>query len=404
MMALLRPSLVLLLLLAVAPAQAYSVLTHEAIIDSSWERELKPLLLARFPNLTEEDLRKAHAYCYGGAIIQDMGYYPFGSKFFSDLLHYARSGDFIVAMIRDSQDVNEYAFALGAVAHYASDNIGHPVAINRAEPMIYPKLAKKYGAIVTYEDDPKTHLKTEFSFDVIQVARGKYAPQAYHDFIGFEVAQSLLERAFEETYSLPLKDQFKSLDLALGTYRYAVGSLIPEMTKTAWSAKKDDIEKLQTGMTRRKYVYRLSRANYEKEWNRQYQRPGLGARFLAWVFRILPKIGPFRALAFRVPTPGAEKLFLASLEDTLSRYRILLAEVREHQLQLANTNFDIGRPTHFGEYRMADAVYEQLLERLASAPAKISNELRADIIAFYHGTGLPSSDKARGELTALRSE
>lgn len=403
-MALLRPGLVLLLLLAVAPAQAYSVLTHEAIIDSSWEREIKPLLLARFPNLTEEDLRKAHAYCYGGAIIQDMGYYPFGSKFFSDLLHYTRSGDFIVAMIRDSQDANEYAFALGAVAHYVSDNIGHPVAINRAEPMIYPKLAKKYGGVVTYEDDPKTHLKTEFSFDVIQVARGKYAPQAYHDFIGFEVAQSLLERAFEETYSLPLKDQFKSLDLALGTYRYAVASLIPEMTKTAWSAKKDDIEKLQAGMTRRKYVYRLSRASYKKEWDQQYQRPGLGARFLAWLFRILPKIGPFRALAFRVPTPAAEKLFLASLEDTLSRYRILLAEVREHRLQLANTNFDVGKPTRFGDYRMADAVYDQLLEKLANTPAKISPELRADIIAFYNGTGLPSSDKARSELTALRSE
>ena len=164
-MAIIRSSPLLLLLLAVTPAaKAYSVLTHEAIIDASWEHELKPLLLARFPGSTEDQLRDAHAHAYGGAIIQDMGYYPFGSHFFSDLTHYVRSGDFIVALIRDSQDLNEYAFALGALAHYAADNEGHPVAVNRAEPLIYPKIAKKFGHVVTYEDDPKTHLKTEFGF------------------------------------------------------------------------------------------------------------------------------------------------------------------------------------------------------------------------------------------------
>lgn len=393
-----------LLLLAIPAAQAYSVLTHEAIIDSNWDRRLKPLLLARFPNSSEEDLRKAHAYCYGGAIIQDMGYYPFGSHFFSDLTHYARSGDFILALIRDSQDLTEYAFALGALAHYASDNQGHPLAINRTVPMVYPELARKYGPVVTYEDDPKAHLKTEFAFDVIQVARGKYASEDYHDFIGFEVAQALLERAFEETYSLPLKDQFRSIDLALGTYRYAVGTLIPEMTKTAWSAKKDDIEKLQAGMTRRKFVYRLSRASYHQEWDKQYQRPGIGARFLAWLFHILPKIGPFRALAFKVPPPAAEKLFLASFSDTLREYQALLTELQQHRLHLTNENFDIGQPTRFGQYRMADAVYNQLLEKLAGAPDKISSELRANIIAFYQGSAEPSTEKARSTLDALRGQ
>jgi hypothetical protein len=394
-----------LLLVALAPtAEAYSVLTHEAIIDASWDRELKPLLLARFPGTTEEQLREAHAYCYGGAIIQDMGYYPFGSKFFSDLTHYVRSGDFIVALIRDSQNLNEYAFALGALAHYASDNQGHPIGVNRAVPLIYPKLARKFGPVMTYEDDPKAHLKTEFGFDVVQVARGQYASQTYHDFIGFQVSKELLQRAFEDTYSLPLKDQFTSIDLALGTYRFAVSELIPEMTKTAWSAKKKEIAKLQAGMTRRKFIYRYSRASYHKDWDRQYQRPGFWARFLAWLFHIMPKIGPFRALTFKVPPPRAEKLFLTSFDATLTEYRTLVAEAKQNQLHLVNENFDIGRPTRFGQYRMADATYEKLLEKLAGEPDKVSKNLSDDILAFYQGSPGPMSEKARTVLAALQNQ
>lgn len=404
-MALVRSSpLPLLLLIALPHAQAYSVLTHEAIIDASWDHEIKPLLLARFPGSTDEQLRDAHAHAYGGAIIQDMGYYPFGSKFFSDLTHYVRSGDFIVALMRDSQDLNEYAFALGSLAHYAADNEGHPIGVNRAVPLIYPKLARKFGPVVTYEDDPKTHLKTEFSFDVVEVARGQYPPEAYHDFIGFQVSKELIERAFEATYSLSFKDQFRSVDLALGTYRYSVSELIPEMTKTAWSAKKKEIEKLQAGMNRRKFVYRLSRASYHKEWDRQYQRPGFGARFLAWLFHLVPKIGPFRALAFQVPTPQAEKLFLTSFDDTLREYRRLIQETKQGQPRLVNENFDIGRPTRVGQYRMADSTYEQLLEKFANAPDKISKELRDNILAFYESSAGPSSEKARSVLAAIQQQ
>lgn len=408
-MALSCSSSLLLLFLALAPtSEAYSVLTHEAIVDASWDRELKPLLLARFPGATEQQLRDAHAHSYGGAIIQDMGYYPFGSKFFSDLTHYVRSGDFIVALVRDSQDLNEYAFALGALAHYAADNQGHPIGVNRAVPIIYPKLARKFGSVVTYEDDPKTHLKAEFGFDVVQVARGQYASETYHDFIGFLVSKELLERAFEDTYSLPLKDQFKSIDLALGTYRFAVGQLIPEMTKTAWSAKKQEIEKLQAGMNRRKFVYRYSRASYHKDWDGQYQRPGFGARLLAWLFHIMPKIGPFRALAFQVPPPQAEKLFLTSFSDTLAEYGKLIAEARQNRLHLINENFDTGRPTRFGQYRMADAAYEKLLEKLGGESGKmtadkVSKELRDDILTFYQGSSGPMSEKARATLATLQN-
>src|SRR5215469_7562776 len=194
----------------------YSVLTHEAIIDAAWKDSIVPLLLSRFPDATPKQLLEAHAYAYGGAIIQDMGYYPFGDRFFSDLTHYVRSGDFVLALIEESRDLNEYAFALGALSHYAADNSGHQLATNQAVAILYPGLAKKYGPAVTYEEKPSAHMKVEYGFDVDQVAEGNYAPKAYHDFIGFEVSKALLERAFTRTYSLDMSDVFVSLDLAIG--------------------------------------------------------------------------------------------------------------------------------------------------------------------------------------------
>src|SRR5579871_6701341 len=270
-------------------ASSYSVLTHEAIIDTLWADTIRPVLLKRFPNATEDQLKEAHAYAYGGCIIQDLGYYPFGSHFFSDLVHYVRSADFLQALLDESNDLNEYAFALGAVAHYGADVEGHSIAVNRAVPLLYPKLKRKYGDVVTYGDDPGAHLKTEFGFDVLQVARGHYAPQAYHDMIGFEVSKDLLERAFQRTYGLALKDLFGTLDLALGTYRWSVSSLLPSVTKTAWEIKRKEIQKEQPKMIRRQFLYNIRRASFEKEWGRKYERPGIGTRFLSFLFRILPK-------------------------------------------------------------------------------------------------------------------
>ena len=121
-------ALVLALVLSLgwpARSAAYAVLAHEAIIDSAWDTDIRPLLLKRFPGATREELKEAHGYAYGGAIVQDMGYYPHGNKLFSDLTHYVRSGDFILALLRDSKDLDGYAFALGALSHYAADNDGH---------------------------------------------------------------------------------------------------------------------------------------------------------------------------------------------------------------------------------------------------------------------------------------
>ena len=395
--------LALLLFFAIRLLPAYSVLTHEAIIDTVWDTDLQRLLLKKYPAATPEQLLEAHGYAYGGAIIQDMGYYPFSSKLFSDLAHYVRSGDFIVSLLNGAQDVNEYAFALGALAHYASDNEGHPIGVNRAVPLIYPKLRQKYGPRVTYEDDPAAHLKTEFGFDVVQVANGKYAPKTYHDFIGFKVSKPLLERAFEDTYSLKMDDVFKSVDLALGTYRHTVSSIIPEMTKAAWSAKKKEIVQLQPGITRKKFLYNLSRASYKKEWDGKYERPGAGARFLAFVFRIVPKVGPFKALAFKPPNAEAEKLFIASFNRTVDRYRQFLAEVRADRLTLANQNFDTGEPAREGEYKLADQTYLKLLEQLADTKLPVSEPLRSNILAYYRDPNEITSPKAREEFNALQT-
>ena len=382
-------------LLLVPAANAYSVLTHEAIIDSAWEANLKPLLIKRFPQATSDDLKHAHAYAYAGAIIQDMGYYPFGSHFFSDLTHYVRSGDFVLNMIADSQDLNEYAFALGSLAHYAADTTGHPVAVNPSVAIEYPKLEAKYGRLVTYADDPASHLKVEFGFDVWQVAQGNYASESYHDFIGFEVSKPVLERAFRDTYSLDLASQFTSLDLALGTYRHTVSSLIPEMTKVAWDLKKDDLMKAHPGLTRKKFRYNMTRAAYHKEWDNQYRKPGVFAEILAFFFRIMPKIGPFRAAAFKPPTSKTITLFEESFNRTLTEYRKLLMRVNDGQLALPDRDFDTGEPTHPGEYRLADRAYSQLAIKLADKdPKDVDAKVVNDVLAFYKDLNQPYDTKS----------
>jgi hypothetical protein len=220
--------------------RAYSVLTHEQVVDLVWTDDIQPLLKKRFPAATDDDLKKAHAFAYGGSLVQDMGYYPFGNKYFSDLTHYVRTGDFIVNLIKESSDLNEYAFALGALAHYSADNCGHPV-INKSVALQNPKLRQKFGPEVTYEDDPKVHIRTEFGFDMVQVAKNRYTSDRYHDFVGFEVSKPLMERAFQDTYDIPLNQVISDEDLAIGTFRRAISRIIPEMTRVALLARRKEL-------------------------------------------------------------------------------------------------------------------------------------------------------------------
>jgi hypothetical protein len=382
---------------AVQTCAAYSVLTHEEVVDLAWKDNLLPLLKHRFPAATDAELKKAHAFAYGGSLIQDMGYYPFGNKYFSDLTHYVRSGDFIASLLKEASDVNEYAFALGALAHYAADNTGHPT-INQVVALQFPKLQRKFGKEVTYADNPKAHIRTEFGFDVTQVAKNRYTSDAYHDFIGFEVSKPVLERAFLDTYGVPLSDVISDEDLAIGTFRRSISKVLPEMTRVALATRHDKIVAETPNFRAKEFRYYLSRANYQKEWGKGYQRPGFGTRLLAFLFRFVPKVGPFKALDFKIPTQKTEDLYIASVDRTMESYTKLLHEAAAGTVHLANTDFDTGRDTHAGEYVLTDNAYAQLLDRLARQNfAHITPELRANILAFYTDQSAPVATQKKPE-------
>jgi hypothetical protein len=301
-----------------------------------------------------------------------------------------------MALLRDSKDANEYAFALGALSHYAADNDGHRIGTNHAVPVLYPKLRAKYGDVVTYEQDPLAHVKTEFGFDVIEVAKQRYAPDAYHDFIGFEVAKTLLEQAFCETYGLDLITVLTDEDKVLGSYRRAVSKLIPEATRVAWTLKKDEIEKDQPGVTKRKFLYNLKRASFEKQWGKDYQKPTPWERFLAFLYKILPKFGPLRVLQLRTPTPQTERMFEASFNAAVDRYQESLRQVDADRLQLANDNFDVGEITPPGVYGMNDDTHAKLLDRLATQKfAGTTPEIRAELLSFYGDPNAPYATKRK---------
>jgi len=384
-----------LLVLLPGFCSAYSVLTHEEVVDLLWKDDIQPLLKKRFPDASAEDLRKAHAFAYGGCLVQDMGYYPFGNKFFSDLTHYVRSGDFIVNLVNEANDLNEYAFALGALAHYSADNMGHP-AINQSVALLFPKLGARYGKAVTYADDPKAHIRTEFGFDMTQVAKNRYTSDRYHDFIGFEISKPVLERAFQDTYGVPLNSVISNEDLAIGTFRRAISKVIPEMTRVALVTRKKQMVAESPNFNSRKFRYYLSRANYQREWGKGYRKPGFGTRVLAFFLKFMPKVGPFKALDFKIPTRQTEDLYIASVNHTLDDYRKLLEEVKKRDLHLTNTDFDTGHATRAGEYPLTDKAYAHLLDRLAHDNfQQITPELRENILAFYRDDNAPIATKKK---------
>jgi hypothetical protein len=381
---------------------AYSVLTHEEIVDLAWNSEIRPLLLERFPGITEEQIKEAHAYAYGGSVIQDLGYYPFGDKEFSNLAHYVRTGDFVVELLAQSQNADEYAFALGALSHYVADIDGHP-AVNAAVSLHYPKLRAKYGKSVRYAQDKTAHLKTEFGFDTLQVAKNRYAPEQYHDFIGFQVSEPLLERVFPVVYGLELKDVLAHEELAVGSYRFFVSRLIPQMTQVALQTHKKDLMRETPNFARKKFLYRLSRSDYERTWGKSYTHPGLGTRILSTLLRFVPKIGPLKGMGFNNPTAQTEDLYIKSINTTTDHYRALLEEARAGKLVLPNCDLDDGDRTEDGEYSLADETYASLLAKLAAHHFdRISNPLRENILDFYAGHSLPvATGKKRADEQAV---
>jgi hypothetical protein len=394
-----------MLLIGLNPAQAgaFSLLAHEALIDQAWDDSIRPLLLKKFPGTSEEALTKARAYAYGGSAIQDMGAYPFSSPLFTELTHYVRSGDFVMSLVRQSVDVNEYAFALGALAHHIGDSDGHALAINRAVPMLYPKVAKKYGSEATYADNPAAHVMAEFGFDVVGLVKGQYAPDKFRELIGFEVSKRVLMAAFKETYGLEMDDVFGALNLAIGSYRRALSSTIPQMTRVAWAMKKDEILRQTPGLTREQFLFEMSKSEYEARWGTEYKEPGTGAHILSFFVRIVQKIGPFRPLTFRVPSREAEAVFLNGFNAALARFKRCLADEANGRLTVENVNLDLGRSLNAGAYEPADDAYAELVRQLASKKfAGVSGELRTEIVRFYQsGVSSKQAKSIQPRLAAL---
>ena len=424
-------AMVLCLLLPGPPVKAYSVLSHEALIDAAWEPFIVPLLLRRYPGATPDQLLEAHAYAYGGCVIQDLGYYPFGNHYFSDLTHYVRTGDFIEALLADSRNINEYAFALGALSHYVADNTGHPLAVNISVAEMYPGLRQKFGNTVTYADNPTAHIMTEFSFDVVQITGAGYLPMTYHNFVGFRVPKALLNRAFQDTYGLRLDRLFWSERLSIWSYKLTASEVIPDIGQILWRKKGKHLRRADPQIVTARFRHQLSAQNYRSparrrsryyrltpwawQWRSRAKEANVQfvARVAVLVVEVLPKVGPLRTLRFKPPTVKVQDQFIKAFDVTVSRFGSDLAELRKgSDPALPEENLDTGRPIKAGGYSLADKTYAHLLHGLAKRHFRgLTPGLQKDILSYYEVPEVPTTatkhpkkwKKIQRELTALRA-
>jgi hypothetical protein len=372
-------------------AHGFSILAHEAIIDAEWAGNIKPLLLKKYPHATADDLAKAYAYTYGGSLVADMGYMPFGSPYFTNLLHYVRSGDFIITLIDEAKNLNEYAFALGALSHYMADKYGHSLATNLSVAIDYPQLKKKFGDIITYDDDHTSHSRIEFAFDVIQIAKGNYASVAFHNFIGFEIATPVLERAFRKVYGQDLKTVFPNFESSIATFRWGVRDLFPELARVARQSDKAGIRLSNQTFTQKTFSNRIPQNAFRQNTTAN-TGTGLLAKMLARLVQGLPKIGPLKKMGFKYPGVTCEALFLQSMDSIMVNYNLALGKLKDGwPMELPNINYDTGNLSVLNEYTLADATYAEWIVKLKNDNgAVISPAIQQNILAFYNKAEVPN--------------
>ncbi len=408
--------LVVLLLIGMfpQPTDAYSFLTHEDLVDVAWHGSIRAALLARFPNTTAAQLREARCYAYGGTTIQDLGYYPFGHQFFSNLTHYVRSGEFVNNLIRDSRDVDEYAFALGALSHYVGDNDGHREATNPSTPIEFPSLGEKYGPIVTYDEAPYAHVRTEFAYDVEQLSQHQFAPVGYMHAIGFKVPRKLVERAFFETYGLSLRSVLGPPRPAFESYDSAVAKMLPTFAHAEVLIHRKDFPPVDHSPAYQEFSSRQAQAGVQNQWGHYKKKAGFKVHFIAFLIRIVPKIGPISDLAIRGPNEETNRWYIESVNRSMHDYERMLVELAKdptYQLNLPNRDLDTGDMVRPGSYRLTDKTYAELLNRLTSQPTRpVPSGLRRDVLAYYADPNAPISTKKHAhawkrvqtELTTLK--
>jgi hypothetical protein len=289
------------------------------------------------------------------------------------------------ALLKNSRNVNEYAFALGFLSHYYADKYGHPLATNKSVPIVYPKLRRKFGSNITYADHDISHMRMEFGFVVLEISKGNYASQSYQELIGFKVDTSVLSRSFLEIYGLNINNVFKNrFSLAVESFRWVVANIIPFITRAAWAANKSEILKKDSTATSKNFRYKMQQRIYNKQFGTGYKRPGFFPTITSFFIRVLPKVGPLRSLKFKMPTAQAENYFVQSFDSILNNYSTHLKKLERSSVHLNATDLDTGNPTAACEYIFADQTYDLWLLKLKEDKfSHISYQQRQNILDFY---------------------
>jgi zinc dependent phospholipase C len=431
-------SLLLLCLLSARPAGGYSLLTHEQLIDLTWDASIVPLLKSRYPTITAAQLEHARAYAYGGCVIQDIGYYPFGDTFFSNLTHYVRSGDFVVNLFRNAGNADELAFAVGALSHYIGDNIGHPDATNLAVPVEFPKLGQRYGRTVRYADGESQHVRTEFAFDINEISHRHFAPSHYLSHVGLQVPQRQLELAFYQTYGLAEDfSQGRGSRVNVKAYRFAVRSFIPRIAYSVSLLHRHKEPPVVDSPELQRLTTELAAVAAKNDWDAYRKKAGVGTYSLAGLLYILPKVGPIKFASVKGPTVDTNREYIRSvlrstdaLNFTLRRFtpppatRAGASEAAAKDVNsqpppsdplpvqpesaqnvprgssdprhpLRNRDLDTGSLVGPASYPLTDATYCKLVHRLAAKPAQpVPPGIKEDILAYYADMSLPFATKS----------
>ncbi|HEY6412417.1 MAG TPA: zinc dependent phospholipase C family protein [Edaphobacter sp.] len=364
------------------------------IIDLAWKNSIRPVLIKRFPNVTEAQLQEAHAYAYGGSAIQDFGYYPFGNAFFSDLTHYIRSGDFVLSLLRNAQNANDLAFAIGSLSHYIGDNIGHGDAVNHAVPIEFPRLQKKYGSVVNYSQGPHPHVQTEFAFDINQLSKGRFAPSAYLDHVGLEVPMPLLRTAFYETYGLSLPDIVGSRETSIRIYRNAVRRFLPNIARAQTILHKNSFPADSSNEDFIQLRDELVQVAAEDNWQQYRKSPGFRSHMYAGFIYVIPKVGILQMLDIKGPTVQTEDLYVHSVNHTLKTLRHVMTNYDRIDHYISNRDLDTGVVVAPGAYPLTDRTYARLLAALIKHPDHpVPIQLKHDIENFYSNPLAPITTK-----------
>jgi hypothetical protein len=395
-------ALLLAAVLVCPPADAYSLQSHEQLIDLTWKSSIAPLLLSRYPNLTPAELERARAYAYAGSVIQDIGYYPFGDPFFSDLTHYVRTGDFVVHLFRDAQSANQLAFAVGALSHYIGDNIGHSQATNRAVPVEFPKLATKYGPVVTFGENAHAHVQTEFAFDINELAHQRFAPLPYLRHVGLSVPTKQLANAFYETYGLSegfAKARTRRVNVR--GFRFAVRSLLPRVAYAVTLLHNKHMPPDTPGPELEKLEQAIAQVAAENDWNKYRRGPGIWTYSLAGFIYIVRKIGPFKMVAIKGPNADTEEQYVRSLNLSVAALGSAMQRLSTPGQTLVNRDLDTGAPVQAGSYRLTDDTYVRLLHRLVANPGHtVPPGLKGDILNYFADPSAPFPTKQNPQLRA----